>query len=540
MTKMKTSSYRRISKGKIQGWMKEEILGVLPPTFFEDPVCSIREMGGAVIKESRLRWAAMLTLPDGRRIFFKRDRTKGWLESLKFLFLPSKARREWLIAYQLQKRNLNIPKPLGWMERYHRGFVRESFYLSEAIGSGASLMSSVQLGEGFPINELAKKVRRFHDSGLFHRDLHAGNLLWDGTSFFLTDLHRTKIIRSVSLNQRLCNLSQLFHSLRSIWGEKDHLGFIETYFAGKPLGDLKKKELLRKVHSLMNRFQTRQWESRTKRCLKESTEFSIRKEKGFRYYHRRDFSLNQIKKVLEDHVRVIKARSSALKKLSGEIIVSLLNDGGDKLCIKQFCYPHPWDRFKEHFRRSRGLKSWIGGNGLRARGISSVKPLALVEGRSWIGLMESFLIMESSQFDQEMDRYILKGFDHSKQKRLFIKAFAKWLTCLHQRDLYHQDMKTCNILVSANGETWDFLLLDLEDVLLDKKVDGRKLFKNFLQLNTSTPTLMTRTDRFRFFREYQSLNPIIKNEKAFLRRLIEESKRRGLVYVSSQGVVEEK
>jgi hypothetical protein len=107
-------------------------------------------------------------------------------------------------------------------------------------------------------------------------------------------------------------------------------------------------------------------------------------------------------------------------------------------------------------------------------------------------------------------------------------------------ELFHKDMKTCNIMVSKIGKDWNFRLLDLEDVLLDEKVDEMRLFRNFLQLNTSTPKIMTRTDRFRFLREYLSLNPIVKNQKDFLRRLIDESRRRGLVYVSSKGVVIEK
>jgi hypothetical protein len=51
---------------------------------------------------------------------------------------------------------------------------------------------------------------------------------------------------------------------------------------------------------------------------------------------------------------------------------------------------------------------------------------------------------------------------------------------------------------------------------------------------------MTKVDRFRFFREYLYLNPIVKDEKAFLGGLVDESRRRGLVYVSPQGVVTER
>jgi len=106
-------------------------------------------------------------------------------------------------------------------------------------------------------------------------------------------------------------------------------------------------------------------------------------------------------------------------------------------------------------------------------------------------------------------------------------------------DMYHKDMKTCNILVAEGGEAWNFHLLDFEDILTDVKVSQKKLFRNFLQLNTSTPKIITRSDRFRFFKEYLRCNPVVKEEKIFLGELIKESRRRGLVYVSTHGVVTE-
>ena len=315
---------------------------------------------------------------------------------------------------------------------------------------------------------------------------------------------------------------------------------MDAYFEGEPSYFQKKREYLKKVHVWMDRLQKRQWQSRTKRCLKESTEFSVKREKGGTYYYRRDFALNQIREVLEDHLQMTKERPSELKKLSPEVIVSLLNNKENRVCVKQFRYPHFWNRFKEHFRRSKGLKAWVAGNGLRARGIPSLKPLGLLEKRDWLGLDASFFLMEALETGQEMDRYILNGFDSVDRKRLFIRAFAEWLSSFHKMALYHKDMKTCNILVSKDGESWAFHLLDLEDVRLDGKVSERELFKNFLQLNTSTPKIVTTADRFRFFKEYLRLNPIIKNRSIFLKRLNEESKQRGLVYVAPWGVVAEK
>jgi tRNA A-37 threonylcarbamoyl transferase component Bud32 len=537
---MGTSILKRVSKGDLKGWMRGEILDHLPPTFYDDPVSSIQKMGGKVIKESKWRWAAIFPLSDGRRVFIKRDWTKGWGEHLKYLFLPTKGEKEFFIASQLEKGDVNLPKPLGWMKRGRRGLVRESYFLSEAIGAGVSFIEEVvKSKESLSIIELAKTVKKFQDLGLFHQDLHAGNFLWDGASLFLTDLHRAKMVKPLSLNRRLWNLAHLFHSLRSMWGEREQLQFLDQYFDEMSDGSKKREILFQRIYPFMDRLQRRQWRSRTKRCLKESTEFTVEKEKGIRTFRRRDFPMDRLKRMMEEHRDLIRERPSCLIKHSSEVIVSILNDEGERICLKQFCYSHVWGRAKEHFRRSKGHKSWVAANGMRTRGIPTLKPLALVERKTWLGLEESTLFMEALVNDLEMDRYVLKGFANSNKKRLFVRAFAHWLDGLHKMSLYHRDMKTCNILVSEKGETWDFHLLDFEDIRMNEKMNWKKLFRNFLQLNTSTPNVMTKRDRFRFFREYSLLNPIVKDQKGFIRKLVVESRRRGLVYVSPEGVVTE-
>jgi tRNA A-37 threonylcarbamoyl transferase component Bud32 len=530
--------FKRFSKGNVGGWVEEEILNLLPDSFFEDPVLFVLQSKEEVVKESRLRFAAIFPLPGGRKIFLKRDTTKGWFEALRYLLFPTKGRKEWLIAFQLQKKNLSVPRPLGWMEKVDRGFVKESYYLSEAIGSGASLIDDPWiLKESSWMDALAKAVKEIHHAGLLHKDLHAGNFLSDGQSLFVTDLHRSKIVSDLSLNQRLWNLSQLFHSLRPILNEGDHLRFIEKYFDENPYCLQKKGALLQKVYSSMDHLQRKQWKSRTKRCLRESTEFSMLKMKGGHYYHRRDFPLDRLGKVIKEHLHIVREAPPALVKQSREVLVSILNEGKDRICVKQARYPNFFAAIKEHFRRSKGLRAWVAGNGLITRGIPTLKPIALMESRSWLGLRESFFLMEASETNQEMDRFILRGFEGLKEKVFFIKAFAQWLAISHKMGVYHRDMKTCNILVSKKESGWHFYLLDLEDVVLDQRVDEMRLFKNFLQLNTSTPPIMHRTDRLRFYREYVSQNPMIMNEKVFLRRLTEKSRRRGVVYLSPQGVV---
>ena len=538
---MGSSSFKKITENGIRGVIRKELLQGFPSAFLKNPTSFVQETGGKVIKVSKWRWAALLTLPGGRRIFLKRDRTKGGLEYLKYLFLPSKARKEWAIAVELEKRNLPVPQPLGWMEKTRLGVVRESYYLSEARGTGLTAFDTPeQLRAPSIIEHLARHTKTFHDGGLYHRDFHAGNLLWENDSLLLTDLHSASILGTLSLRKRLWNLTHLFHSAREAWGEKEQREFLDVYFGGEAPALRRNTEFLQRIHRGMDRLQKRQWRSRTKRCLKNSTEFSFEKEGNLTVFRRRDFSLDELRAVVEGHRSLVREKPEGLTKHSPKVIVSLTQRGGKKFAVKHFCYPCLWDRLKDLLRRSKGRKAWIGGNGLKARGISSVQPLALVETGHWLGPKESFFLMETLEGSQELDRYVLQGFGDFRRKRIFIRAFAGWLADLYNKNIYHKDMKTCNFLVVEKQRSWDFHLLDLEDVRFGQRMTERKLFKNFFQLNTSTPRLISRTDRLRFAKECLGRIPDIKNAKRLLRQVAQGSQGRDVVYVSPHGTVIEK
>jgi len=531
----------KFSSEGMKGWIEDDIFHLLPSSFLEDPFHSIQALNGQLIKESKWRRAAFVILPTGQKVFLKIDKSKDWLEYLKYLILPSKARKEWLVAYSLRRQRLPVPKPMGWIEKRRLGSVKESLYLSEVLETGVSASDELgTLQSESMVRPLAETLRRFHDAGLTHNDLHIGNFLWVKGSLFLTDLHSASIRKATSLKQRLWNITHLFHSLRSFWLEKEQRTFLEIYFE-KEVGPLQKREVfLRQIHHGMDRLQRRQWRSRTKRCLKNSTEFLLEKEGNLTVFRRKDFPLDESKAAVEGHRNLAREKPEGLAKHSPRVIVSVTQRRDKKLAVKHFCYPYLWDRLKDFLRRSRGRKAWIGGNGLKARGISSVQPLALVETNHWLGSKESFFLMETLEGSQELDRYVLQGLGDFRRKRIFIRSFAGWLADLYNKKIYHKDMKTCNFLVVEKQGSWDFYLLDLEDVRFGQRVTERKLFKNFFQLNTSTPRIISRTDRLRFAKECLGRIPDIKNAKRLLRQVAQESLGRDVVYVSPHGTVVEK
>jgi serine/threonine protein kinase len=323
-------------------------------------------------------------------------------------------------------------------------------------------------------------------------------------------------------------------------GKDDFLRFMADYFGEESPDSKEGGAHLQKVLSSMEHLQRRWWRSRTKRCLRESTEFSREKEERMTVYHRKDFSLDRVKEAIGEHQTAAAKDPASLLKQGSESLVSLIQTGDAKICVKEFRYPYWINRLKEHFRNSKGLRAWVAGNGLKVRGVASPGVMAYAEKGKGFGIEEGFLLMEASEKGEEMDRYLFRGFSTPRRKRLFIAAFARWLSGLHDKEIFHRDMKACNIYVSEEGDDWRFELLDLEDIRLDKRVKAKEVFRSLLQLNTSVPRSITRADRMRFYEAYCRRRPVSQDRKNFISGLIRKSKERGVVYVTPQGVVEER
>lgn len=92
-----------------------------------------------------------------------------------------------------------------------------------------------------------RAIRRFHDRGFFHRDLHPKNLFLSegGSEIFVLDLDGSSRLDSLSRSQRIANLARLYrYGLRGAalrgelaWTAQECLALLEAYEpgGGKPL-----------------------------------------------------------------------------------------------------------------------------------------------------------------------------------------------------------------------------------------------------------------------------------------------------------------
>jgi tRNA A-37 threonylcarbamoyl transferase component Bud32 len=447
-----------------------------------------------------------------------------------------------------------------------------SLLVTEAVTNSESLMEYCQANfEGASLSEdkeaekrrLLRKlvyfIRNIHEKGVCHYDLHAGNILMKfenkqaasihNCDLYLMDLHRVKILNRMSCRKRRYNLAQIFNSLSSILTKSDKLDFLRSYGSNAISNIADEDELVRQIESQSSRIRKIHYRSRLKRCLKESSDFSRKRFADMKIFFRKGYDADRFTWLIEKHHNALVSGDKAIV-MKSDLKTALTgfpleNEKIQSVVVKQYKVSCGMCLIKNIFRNSAGKKAWIAGNGLLAYGFNTPKPLALMEKKVSGITSDSYLIMENARDCLEMDRYILKNFHAKsslsklKKKRALINDLAETVGRMHNQNIFHHDLKTCNIMVKEKGKSPYITFLDFDKVSFAEEITIRKRVKNLTQMNLSTPKLISMTDRLRFLKEYLRQCSIMDEKKNILREIINLSKTEKILYVSFSGDVTE-
>ena len=173
------------------------------------------------------------------------------------------------------------------------------------------------------------------------------------------------------------------------------------------------------------------------------------------------------------------------------------------------------------FQTSGALRSVRGAAILSDSDISTAYPLAAMDSRSWGMLNSSFFLSEAIEDGKTADAYWLedllavKGKEGAGRRKRFLQRLGELFRSLHQRNVYHNDLKDANILVRSESsrEGEQFYLLDLEGIRRYRRLNRRRRTKNLVQLNRTLGKYLRTTDKLRFLESYLGPSSFDRSEK---------------------------
>ncbi len=443
------------------------------------------------LRANRVREVSSLTVR-GVNLIIKRYFIRNRKSALKYLLVGSKGGAGWRATRAVLDRGVPTARPVALGTKRRGGFVCDQVLVLEEIPDIERLDTCLRESQRKERIALLRKLGRFVgevcSKGVYHRDAHVGNILVRGGSgmereFFLIDLDSVRCSRCLTPCKVRRTMAKLFFSLNELTAPDERQIVLDAARA-RLQNDCPSLET---IESGSRRLARRQLSSRTRRCVKESSEFTINKAPGVKVFRRRDMSIDDMLQLILSHKDARRARDHRLLKESRRAYVTRVALRSSRYAktyiVKEERYGPPLRFVLKLFRRSRSMQAWLSGHGFIVRGIPTARPIALVQERLWFVPYRSYLITEYLPDTTNVEE---QPAGHGEQLPGLLPALAEAVAGLFNRKVYHSDLSVKNVLAQrGEGGEWSFYFIDLDAVSFAKRLTVRRRAKNLAQLDDS-------------------------------------------------------
>lgn len=490
-----------------------------------------------------------------RAFFVKQYRCPAWLDSGRHLVRASASQREYERAVEVLRRQVPSVTPVAVGERCRRGVVGENFLVTEAIPEACSLEEYVS--ERLPLlpaaeqavmrRKLTKSLARLcaaaHRAGVFHDDLHTGNILirldtcHGGRDdprlpeLHLIDLAGARLSGPLGWRQSRSSLVMLGAAWWRHASQSDRWRFWRIYLAERP--ELALDHPQRAALEIFERIWRRRRKvarGRDRRSLRNNREFYCLSGATTAGHAVTDLPREEFERLLADPDAPLQAGAHRPLKLAHRSVVVQselrLTRGMTQVAYKRV-RAKSWSKALAFlFRSSPAMEAWYLGQALLLRGIATARPLLVCEKRRFGLRSDSYL---ATQWIEGAINLHLYGWklarstpeERRRRTRQAAAALGRLIGRMHAWHIAHRDLKGCNLMLTERGDAVDAYLIDLDGVRVGRRLSFATQSRNLARLATSLEAhpWVTRTDRLRFLKAYlREISPGKSNWKPLWRR----------------------
>jgi tRNA A-37 threonylcarbamoyl transferase component Bud32 len=132
-----------------------------------------------------------------------------------------------------------------------------------------------------------------------------------------------------------------------------------------------------------------------------------------------------------------------------------------------------------------------------------------------------------------LDTFLYHGYETMdiKAKLDLSRKLGRLIGRLHSLNIYHADLKACNIMLSDDRSA--FFFLDTDRVNQFRCLSAKRRLKNLVQINTSIPKYISKSQRMAFIIAYAKA--VSENPKKLFRKIWDLSQGKPIVYTTRDG-----
>ena len=426
------------------------------------------------------------------------------------------AEREWTMLARMRDAGIAVPEPLALATRPDGDRLLALRWIE-----GAALPAALHAAPAARrdlLAALAALVRRVHDAGFVHGDLHAGNVLVGAHGPVLLDWQHAQ--RSQSPRAIRADLARLEFSLAPLVSRGRRLRMRHVVLGLPAARDPAAREALRSAGAAADARARAHARSRTAsvcRAGRLAVAIDAGDASGLRL---RELGAETLRAIRAAHEAALAANDARVAKHDARSSVTAVEAEDRRFIVKATPFRGIARALADVARGSAGFRAWRAGHGLRVRNLGAALPYAFGERRvlgvpvaSWIVLEDvrpaipASFALEQAAIDAEP----------------VIDALAHFVIALHRAHVDHGDLKGTHLLLQRSADDLAVRVIDLEGVRFPRRLRESRRLGALAELNASLPDAYPAQLRRRAFRRYAAALPLRGGWRASMQRIVRDS-----------------
>ncbi len=455
-------------------------------------------------------------------------------DAVRALVTPGRAEREYRAMESLCSWGLPTVRPLGYADHRQGVWLKEAWFIGRLVKDAQTLAESLAASQALSTPSLPTAGRRdpwtmalraagvvaqLHEHRVWHRDLHAGNLLLGpDDQLLIIDLHSMWRVPRVTRSMRTGNLAHLLHSMRTWINLDDAPRFVAEYAQAR--GE-RADELIPHVRRALQAFEADYVRGRSARCMRNSTEFLGRALPEGRVHRLRHYELDTFRADLRRHAEIVSQGGPELLGDAPRCRVSLMDGSAPEgsapragRVVKQYLDHGFYPSLRSRLGWGKARSAWKAARRCQVEGVPTPTALALLERPDGSAFTVTDEVPDALSLETFADR-LGPGSEPTLRHQVAWQV-GHVVGRLSRAGLRHDDMSTKNLLIApweaaGTGDLRtnppvgmpEILLIDLDNMVRTAAHDPGALVRMLGQLG-DVPEAVTRTDLGRFARGFRS------------------------------------
>ncbi len=426
------------------------------------------------------------------------------------------AEREWRMLVRMHGAGMTVPEPLALGTRANGDRLLalrwiDGAPLAVALGGAPAVRRDL-------LDALAALVRRVHEAGFVHGDLHAGNVIVCARGPALLDWQHAR--RTRARREIRADLARLEFSLAPLVSRGRRLRMRRTVLDLPTSRAAAARDALRKAGDAADARAREHARSRTDSICREGRVAVAFDADGAHGLRLRELPAEALIAIRAAHRSALATRDARVAKHDARSSVTMFEVAGRRVVVKETPFRGIARALADVVRGSAGFRAWRAGHGLLARRIGAALPFAFGERRVLGVPIVSWVVLEDVRPATPASSALERAAAGAEEA---LDALAHFAIALHRAGVDHGDLKGTHLLLRRAPNGLDVRVIDLEGVRFPRRLREARRLHALAELNASLPDAYPALLRCRAFRRYAAALPLRDGWQPALVRVVRES-----------------